>query len=386
MLRPNEKVLLVDDEPRILAGLRRRLSDRFHILTAESAFDAIKILESEGNIGAVVADMRMPERSGLELLVDMATHWPHIRRIMLTGNTDQETAIAAVNQGRVFRFFRKPCDADQLAAALDQALDEFRFITASSSERQTLEIKAKAGDKARKNFLSMMSHELLTPLNHVLGFSSMLEMKLQNTDEQEALQYLTYIKDSGESLLKIVQRVLEIVRLTSDHPRQDRQLIDVNPLIAEELNKIRAKADARRISLSFQAPSKSTFINTSQYELRIALGELLDNAVKFNQPGGQVSLAVSYARGKLTIRVADTGIGMTEDAIERALGLFSQAEDCDNRRYGGIGLGLTFVAFFAQAYNGRLAIESKKGSGTAIILTIACAEEMDDFGEVANIR
>lgn len=383
MSRPEEKVLLVDDEPRILAGLRRRLSDRYHILTAESASEAIEILASGENIGAIVADMRMPERNGLELLVEIASKWPNIRRIMLTGNTDQETAIAAVNHGGVFRFFRKPCDADQLAAALDEALEEFRFMTASVSERQSLEIKAQAGDKARNTFLSMMSHELLTPLNHVLGFSSMLEMKLQNTNEQEALQYLTHIKDSGESLLKIVQRVLEIVRLTSDDPRNDRQLIDVNSLIAEELNKIRPKADACHISLSFQTPADPTFVTANQYELRIALSELLDNAVKFNRSGGHVSVAFNCTQGMLTIRIADTGIGMTEDAIEKAPGLFSQAEDCDNRCFSGIGLGLTFAAFFAQAYNGDLAIESKKGTGTAIMLTIDCREELARFADIA---
>lgn len=383
MRRPDEKVLLVDDEPRVLAGLRRRLSDRFHILTAESAAEAIQILESGENIGAVVVDMRMPERDGLDMLVEIAENWPNVRRLMLTGNTDQETAANAVNRGRVFRFFRKPCDADQLAAALNEALDEFRFVTASTSERRSLEIRAQAGERSRKTFLSMMSHELLTPLNHVLGFSSMLEMKLRGTEEKEALQYLTYIKDSGESLLKMVQRVLEIVRLTSDDPGHERQVVDINALITEELNKIRSKAEARSISISFQMPSAPVFTVTSQYELRFALSELLDNAIKFNHPGGHLGVAVSCNRDQLTIRIADTGIGMTEDAIERALGLFSQGDDCENRCFSGIGLGLTFAAFFARAYEGRLAIESDKDSGTAIMLTMACADQPAGLAKIA---
>ena len=383
MPRPDEKVLLVDDEPRVLAGLRRRLSDRFHILTAESADEAIRSLESGENIGAIVADMRMPERDGLDMLVEVTEKWPNIRRLMLTGNTDQETAVAAVNRGGVFRFFRKPCDADQLAAALTEALDEFRFLTTSTSERRSLEIKAEAGERARKNFLSMMSHELLTPLNHVLGFSSMLEMKLQNTEEQEALQYLGHIKDSGETLLKMVQRVLEIARLTSDDPPHERQLIDVGSLITDELNKIRLKADTQHISMGFQAPAEPVLTFANQYELRIALSELLDNAVKFNRPGGHVSVAATNKNDQLTIRIADTGIGMTEDAIERALGLFSQGEDCENRRFEGIGLGLTFAAVFARAYDGRLAIESEKDTGTAVILTIACSGDSTDFAKIA---
>jgi signal transduction histidine kinase len=383
MQGPDESVLLVDDEPRVLAALRRRLSDRFTILTAESAGQAVKILESDENVGAIVADMKMPGRDGLDLLVEVTRRWPNIRRLMLTGNTDQDTAVAAVNRGRVFRFFRKPCDADLLAGALGEALDEFRFISHASIERHSIEIRAEASERARKAFLTMMSHELLTPLNHVLGFSSMLEIKLKGTEESEALEYLTYIKDSGEALLKMVQRVLEIVRFTSNDAGRDQQIVDVASVIGEELNKVRKKAELRNISMSFQSPSDPVFIETNEYELRFALGELLDNAVKFNDKGGHVTVAVSGQTGTLTIRIADTGAGMTEEAVERALGLFGPGDDWERRRFGGIGLGLTFVAFFARAWNGRLAIETEKDRGTAIMLTLPRAEQAEEIARIA---
>jgi signal transduction histidine kinase len=383
MQRPDESVLLVDDEPRILAALRRRLSDRFAILTAESAGQAVEILESGENVGAIVADMKMPGRDGLGLLVEVARRWPNIRRLMLTGNTDQDTAVAAVNRGRVFRFFRKPCDADHLAGALSEALDEFRFISHASTERHSIEIRAEAGERARKAFLSMMSHELLTPLNHVLGFSSMLEIKLKGTEESEALEYLTYIKDSGEALLKMVQRVLEIVRFTSNDAGRDPQIVDVFSVIGEELNKVRKKAELRNISMSFQSPPDPVFIETNEYELRFALGELLDNAVKFNDKGGHVAVAVSSEQGTLTIRIADTGAGMTEESVERALGLFGPGDDGERRQFAGIGLGLTFVAFFARAWNGRLAIETQKNRGTAIMLTLPRAEQAEKIARIA---
>jgi signal transduction histidine kinase len=374
MQRPDESVLLVDDEPRVLAALRMRLSDRFSILTAESSAHAIEILENADNVGAIVADMKMPGRDGVDLLIEVARRWPNIRRLMLTGNTDQDTAVAAVNRGRVFRFFRKPCDADLLAGALGEALDEFRFLSHAKAERHSMEIRAEAGERAHKAFLTMMSHELLTPLNHVLGFSSMLEMKLKATEESEALQYLTYIKDSGEALLKMVQRVLEIVRFTSNDAGRDQQIVDVTAVIGEEINKVRKKAELRDISMSFQSPPEPAFIKTNEYELRFALSELLDNAVKFNDRGGHVAVAAGGETGALTIRIADTGAGMTEESVEKALGLFGQGHDWENKRYRGIGLGLTFVAFFARAANGRLAIETEKNLGTAIMLTLPRAD------------
>ena len=383
MSQPDEKVLLVDDEPRLLAGLRRRLSDRFQILTAESAAEAIAILESGENVGAIVSDMRMPCRDGLDLLIEVSERWPNIRRLMLTGNNDQDTAMAAVNRGRVFRFFRKPCDADQLAEALREAIEEYRFVTGAAAERHSLELKAQSGARSRKAFLSTMSHELLTPLNHILGFSSMLEMKLKDKDESEALEYLDHIKDSGETLLRLVQRVLEIVRYTSGDPGRDMQITETTGLIAEELNQLREKAETGNVNISFQSPADPIYVRTNAYEMRLALRELLDNAVKFNQAGGYVSVAVSGADGQLVIRIADNGIGMTQNTVDQALGIFSQGDDGISRRFGGVGLGLTFVALYANANRGRVTIQSEQGSGTTIMLTMPVAERTRDLSKIA---
>jgi signal transduction histidine kinase len=383
MALPEEKVLLVDDEPRLLAGLRRRLSERFDVLTAESADEAIHLLETTRNVGAVLTDMRMPVRDGIDLLMEMSVRWPNIRRLMLTGNNDQETAMAAVNRGRVFRFFRKPCDADQLALALGEALQEFRFVTGHVAEREALEIRARAGARSRKAFLATMSHELLTPLNHILGFASVLELKMRDRDEGEALEYLNYIKDSGETLLRLVQRVLEIVRYTSGDPGRTKRLIDIGSVIEEELKQFRARPELEQIEVSFQSPAEAVFALTNEYELRFVLREILDNAAKFNRPGGLISVAVGTEGGMLTVRVADTGVGMSSETVQRALGLFSQGDEDVTRRFGGVGLGLTFAAFYARANKGRVSIESDKHSGTAVMLTLPISDQPPEFARIA---
>lgn len=368
MSMPEEKILIVDDEPRVLTGLRRRLMDRFNILTTESAREALEILGSHDDIAAVVADMRMPETNGIELLREMRLHWPEVRRLMLTGNTDQATAIAAANQGKVFRFFAKPCDTDQLAAALQDAIEEYRTATQDMRNRKTLEIKAEAGERARQAFLSTMSHELLTPLNHVLGFSALLEHQWRKRGETESLEYLDHIREGGETLLRMVRRVLEIARMSSDNDPRKRAVLEVTAIIGDEIAKLRPEAEKHDISLSFHAGSHPLYIEASEYELRLALVELLDNAVKYNKAGGHVGVSLSFNDEEVLIRIVDTGIGIAGKDAERALGAFyasSEEGGC-----AGIGLGLTLAALFATAQGGKLSIESRRTNGTAVILSL----------------
>src|SRR5260221_6502690 len=118
----NNKVLLVDDEPRLVAGLRRRLSGRFRIRCAESAVEALALVDSDGTFAAVVSDVNMPGMNGIELMREMRRRAPDTVRLILTGRSDFETAVAAVNEGAVFRFHTKPVAADILVESVENAL------------------------------------------------------------------------------------------------------------------------------------------------------------------------------------------------------------------------------------------------------------------------
>ncbi len=370
MSRPEERVLLVDDEPRVLAGLQRRLGERFDLLTAGSGQEALDMLARETNVAAVVADMRMPGMSGIELLQEMTRQRPEIRRLMLTGNTDQATAIAAANEGKVFRFFTKPCDTDQLGEAIADAIEEYRAATQEQKDRHMLEVKAEAGERARRAFLSTMSHELLTPLNHVLGFAAVLDQRMRERGEDEELEYLDHIREGGETLLRMVRRVLEIARMSSDTEQRKRELLETTEIIGDEIARARPEAARRGISLSFHAGAQPLHIEASEYEFRLALAELLDNAIKFNKPGGHTGVALGSTADSVTIRITDTGAGIAGEDAKRALSAFSEDGSTDINITGGIGLGLTLAALFATAQGGKLGIENRPVGGTAVTLSL----------------
>jgi len=127
------KILLVDDEANVLQAYTRVLRNRFALDTAEGGAEALAILEQRGPYAVIVSDMRMPGMDGVELLSLTREQFPDMVRIMLTGNADQQTATDAVNQGAIFRFLNKPCEAELLAKALDQAIRQHELITAEKS-------------------------------------------------------------------------------------------------------------------------------------------------------------------------------------------------------------------------------------------------------------
>ena len=148
-----EKILCVDDEVNILLSLQRQLRKQFHLESALGPEKALAAIESEDSYAVVISDLQMPGMNGLELLAKVRELSPDTVRIMLTGQADLDTAIAAVNQGNIFRFLTKPCSAEELAGTLDAALEQHRLLTA---ERNLLENTLRASVKVLTDVLSLV--------------------------------------------------------------------------------------------------------------------------------------------------------------------------------------------------------------------------------------
>jgi DNA-binding NtrC family response regulator len=148
----SEKILFVDDEPAILDGYRRLMRGDFEIDTANGGVVALEMLD-KAKYAVVIADMRMPEMDGAQLLAKIASKHPSVMRIMLTGNSDMQTAVRAVNEGAVFRFLTKPCDKENLRNTINAALVQYRLSGLNQEDLGTTapakpRDKKKAGDPA----------------------------------------------------------------------------------------------------------------------------------------------------------------------------------------------------------------------------------------------
>jgi len=146
------RLLLVDDEPNVIEGLTRRLRREYQIYCAHDGVQALRVLEEQGEMQIIVSDMRMPVMNGAALLKDVCGLYPDMVRILLTGQTDIEAAIAAVNEGQIFRFLLKPCPTDVLRAQLRAAMRQHELIM---SERVLLEQTLRGAVQALTEVLAL---------------------------------------------------------------------------------------------------------------------------------------------------------------------------------------------------------------------------------------
>jgi response regulator RpfG family c-di-GMP phosphodiesterase len=153
----SERILIVDDDVTLLAGLVRRLGERFDIVAAKSGPSALDAVAKQGPFAAVLCDMRMPGMDGLEALRRFAEVAPDTVRMMLTGNADQKTAVDAINQGNIFRFFNKPVESAALADGIEAAIRQYRLVNA---ERQLLEETVAGGVALLADVLSLVAPEI----------------------------------------------------------------------------------------------------------------------------------------------------------------------------------------------------------------------------------
>ncbi|MBT8370373.1 MAG: SpoIIE family protein phosphatase, partial [Deltaproteobacteria bacterium] len=155
-----DKILLVDDDAMILAGLKRKLRNQFNIETAISGDEALKMIKDKGPYAVIVSDYYMPGMDGIEFLCRVKTIDPESVRMMLTGSADMSTAIKAVNEGSIFQFHPKPCPADTLGQAIKSGIDKYRTATNNHTQMEKVKMSLDQASKIQQKLLPKSDPEV----------------------------------------------------------------------------------------------------------------------------------------------------------------------------------------------------------------------------------
>lgn len=230
--------------------------------------------------------------------------------------------------------------------------------------------QAEAANLAKTQFLANMSHELRTPLNAILGFSEIMRDGIMGPLTDIYRTYAADIHVSGSHLLKIINDVLDLSKLTLWSFDLDEELVAPAALVESCLTLIRPLVEQGGLSLKEHAPPCLPLLRADATRLKQILLNLLSNAKKYSRPGGEILVTIAADAEGLTFAIADTGIGMNPADIPKALEAFRQVGDLASRRQEGTGLGLPLAKAMAEAHGGSLTIASEIDCGTTVTVRL----------------
>lgn len=239
---------------------------------------------------------------------------------------------------------------------------------------------AEYASSQKTEFLARVSHEIRTPLNAIIGFSElMIEGRFGDIDNERYRDYLRDINRSGEHVLDLVNDLLDISKIEAGEQELNYEAVSLNDVLAESVATMQPEANRNRVIIRSSFASGLPDVVADLKTVRQIALNLLSNAVRYTQAGGQVIVSTSYeSDGNVIMRIRDTGIGMSQNDIDQALKPFKQINALNRTRGDGTGLGLPLTKAMVEANRARFAMSSTEGEGTLVEVIIPSTRVLAD--------
>ena len=395
------RILIVDDEPTNIKMLMTTLGADYKMIVATNGLEVLKVVALK-RPDLILLDIMMPKMDGYEvcarLQADAKTR--KIPVIFLTAKSAVEDETKGLELGAV-DYITKPFNDGIVKRRVKNHLElkQHRDHLEELVQERTAQLKtameaAEAGNRAKSEFLSIISHELRTPLNSILGFTSLLlgQPDIEAGDRQN---FLENVSQNGKSLLKLINEMIELVRVEAGDVPLALDESSLSQLVREVMDTVVPEAKKKDLVLTSKVdPDIPERLIGNGRRLRQVLRHLMENAVKFTE-NGAVFLEVaretspperetspperetspperetsSSEEVMLRFSVQDTGVGVPADKQERIFQRFTQLEPVLTRKHGGLGLGLTICKEYVPLMGGRIWMESAEGQGSLFHFT-----------------
>jgi two-component system sensor histidine kinase/response regulator len=350
-------LIFIDDETDNLDALERVFRKKYNVIKCSSGPDALQILKEQNEISVIISDQRMPEMTGVQFLEkSMKTH-PNAIRILLTGYTDLDSVIAAINSGQVYRYITKPWDTRDLQITVDQAVEKYELESELKVKNQKLEKalnELKTLDQAKSQFMILINHELKTPLTTLLSFMELLEQTELDADQSK---YIKRVNQSSARLHEIISDSLELVSSELEQVKIQNNKIQDKKIIDQSLKKLALVIDEKKVKIETDLCEES-FESDSQM-LESVLVRVIKNAIQHGDVSEPITIKTSSDGDKIKFEITNYGKDISKDTIDKILKPFALNENIMNHSKG-LGLGLSISQSLLKRLGSTLAIESSK--------------------------
>lgn len=357
-MRQDEKIsiLYIDDESNNLLSFQASFRRKYKIFLANSPAEGMGILNKE-KVHVIIADQRMPQSTGVEFFQIVRKAHPHPIRILLTGYTDAEAIIDAINKGEIYRYIKKPWDEFELQNAIQNAYEI--YTTRDKLSRKIGELE-KTNDELNR-FVYSTSHDLRSPLASVMGILNLAKMENSVEDPNG---YLGMIETCVNKMDTFIQKIIEYYK--SIRVEQEYTNIDFSVLLEESIQLF--KMQRPDIAYNVDVEQNGEFMNDS-FRMSVIIDNLISNAVKYqkpSEPNPRVEVTVKADDKRAIIKIEDNGVGILDNHLNNIFKMFFRS----NNTVNGLGIGLYIVKEALTRIGGEISVHSKHGEGTAFYLEI----------------
>jgi two-component system, sensor histidine kinase and response regulator len=347
-------ILVVDDEKDIVDSIERQFRKKYKLLKTTSGMEALRIMQTE-TIHLILSDQRMPEMTGVQLFERAQKIQPDAIRILLTGYSDVESVIAAINNGQIYRYITKPWDPTDLDVIVRRALDAYDLKTELKEKNIKLEEalkELKTLDQAKSQFMILIGHELKTPLTTMSSFLDLLKEEKLTGDVEK---YVNRISQGSDRLKEIIFDVLDVMSAETGQmklKRENQSLLAVVEQVLEEFESLIEKKE-----LKVSKPEKSLKAQFDSNIILKVLRKIIHNGIKFGSEGSTLKISISENSGNAEVAITNSGPGLSKTKIEHILKPFNIDEDIMNHSQG-LGLGLSVTQSLLKRHGSALLLES----------------------------
>lgn len=368
-------ILIVDDDQAFLTGFVDEFSAYFSIHKAESAEEGLKLIEENPNIALVLADQRMPVKTGSQMLGEIRTRYPFITRILITAYADIAAAIDAINTGEIFKYVPKPYQFEELKETLTAGIERYYRLTEAEKIRQ-LEIETLRRSITEESLSALntlafgFSHHINNKLTGIYSFLQLLPEKIK-----ELVEKVSVDKDYWEDFRKLAQENIGIVRTVLTELLTYGSLgeyqfkkVDLLKLLSSQKEVFQRLGRDKEIDFLFKLPETLPPVMADSLKIEHALENIALNAIQACSKGGIIKVFASETDGprkSINITVIDNGIGITPDNLKNIFHPFFTTKGPQAK-----GLGLTIADFIVRQHGGEIDVRSKLGEGTSVSIEL----------------
>jgi signal transduction histidine kinase len=404
------KILLVDDQPANLLSLEAMLGGLGQeLIRAASGPEALRCV-LDNDFALILLDVQMPGMDGLET-AELIRERPRSQRtpiIFLTAYDPSELQMFKGYSLGAVDYLHKPIVPAvlrskaavfvQLAQVTEQVKRQAELLRQKeraeherllAEERQRWEMEKLRADAANEKriadelaasarrkdrFLAMLSHELRNPLASIVNALRLVQMKPDDASATSAMHALA--QRQLRHLGRLLDDLLDVARFDQGKIQLRLERVDLAEVVGGAVESARHVIEARRHHLEVCLPDESIILSADPTRLEQILVNLLNNAAKYTEPGGNIWLSTARKQDQAIVRVRDTGIGMRPEMLKHAFDLFVQADQALDRSQGGLGIGLTLVRRLVKLHGGRITASSAGlGKGTEFVMRLPAEKE-----------